>query len=518
MLDHISIVTGLTFLPLVFALLVLLVPSSQVKAIRTVALVGTLANFVLSILMLNGFDGNTARMQFQQIASWIPVFGINYHVGIDGISLWLVMLTTFLSVIAVGFSFSIKSRVKEYMFFMLLLQTGMIGVFVSLDLVLFYLFWEAMLIPMYFLIGIWGGDRRIYASLKFFLYTFFGSVLMLIAIISLYNYTGARTFDLIEIQNQLTNQSLPTGVEVWLFAAFALAFAIKVPMFPFHTWLPDAHVEAPTAGSIILAGVLLKMGTFGFMRFCIPLFPQAAVSAATVLMVIAVIGIIYGAIVATIQPDMKKLVAYSSVSHLGFIMLGLFALNEQGLTGSLIQQVNHGISTGALFLLVGFVYERRHTRMIEDYGGLKRVLPVYAACFLLIMLSSIGLPGTNGFIGEILCLIGGYQASHALGIAGAVGLVLGAVYMLWMFQRVFYGQAEGANTKMKDLAIGELAIIIPLIIVVFWIGLRPGFFIDKMRPSIQNLMLQKERRIEATWKNLDTPIQTGSVGTTEVNN
>ncbi|MHB1459883.1 MAG: complex I subunit 4 family protein [Armatimonadota bacterium] len=518
MLDNRSIITALTFLPLVFALLVLIVPNEQVKGIRIIAMLGTVANFVLSILMLIGFDGNTARMQFQQSVPWIPNFGINYHVGIDGISLWLLMLTTFLSVIVVGFSFNIKVRVKEYMFFMLLLQTGMIGVFVSLDLILFYLFWEAMLIPMYFLIGIWGGERRIYASLKFFLYTFFGSVLMLVAIIILYNLTGARTFDLVEIQNQLATQGLPRAQEMWLFAAFALAFAIKVPMFPFHTWLPDAHVEAPTAGSVILAGVLLKMGTYGFMRFCIPLFPDASQAAAGVIMTIAVIGIIYGAIVATVQPDMKKLVAYSSVSHLGFVMLGLFALNEQGLTGSLIQQVNHGISTGALFLLVGFVYERRHTRMIEDYGGLKRVMPLYAACFMIIMLSSIGLPGMNGFIGEILCLLGGYQANHVLGILGATGLVLGAVYMLWMFQRVFYGKAEGANLKMKDLNYGELAMIIPLIIMVFWIGLRPGYFIDKMRPSINNMIMQKEKRIDATWKNLDSSTPSGSSAGTEVTN
>jgi len=356
---------------------------------------------------------------------------------------------------------------------------------------------------MYFLIGMWGGERRIYAAIKFFLFTFFGSILMLVAIVALYylhrDMTGMATFDLLKIQQALATSPLPLHLQLWLFAAFALAFAIKVPMFPFHTWLPDAHVEAPTAGSVILAGVLLKMGTYGFLRFCLPLFPDASQVAAPLMLTLAVIGIIYGAIVAAVQPDVKKLVAYSSVSHLGFVMLGLFALNAQGLTGSILQQVNHGISTGALFLLVGMIYERRHTRLIAELGGLKRVMPVYAAFFLLVMLSSVGLPSTNGFVGEFLTLLGGWAASVPLTVIAASGVILAAVYLLWMFQRVFYGVPSEKNAHLPDLNLREIAILVPIVVLIFWIGLYPSTFTDDMQASVDNLIRQVNGDAGAAW-------------------
>jgi NADH-quinone oxidoreductase subunit M len=399
-------------------------------------------------------------------------------------------LTTFLTPLAILSSWSaITQKAKGYYISMLFLETGMIGVFVSLDLFLFYVFWEAMLLPMYFLIGIWGGPRKIYATIKFILFTMTGSLLMLVAILVLYfmnySYTGVYSFDLLQI-NLLP---IPLGAQFWLFAAFALAFAIKVPMFPFHTWLPDAHVEAPTAGSVILAGVLLKMGTYGFLRFCLPLFPNAFIDFVPLFSVLAIIGIIYGALVSMRQEDVKSLVAFSSVSHLGFVMLGLFTLNLQGIEGGILQMINHGISTGALFLIVGMLYERRHTRLIADFGGLSRKIPIFAAFFMIVTLSSIGLPGTNGFVGEFLIILGTFKSSVIYAVFAATGIILAAVYMLWMYQRIMFGKiTKPENENLKDLNFREKIILIPLILVIFWIGLYPKQLFVKMEPSVKGLI------------------------------
>ncbi len=513
MTEH--ILTYLVFTPAVAALVLLAIPSRALQPLRYAALAGTLLTLGVAIWMTTGFRDDTAAFQMQVNLPWIQQLGIRYHLGVDGISLWLLVLTALLTVLSVMFSFTVTRRVKEYMVSLLILETGMLGVFCALDLVLFYLFWELMLIPMYLLIGIWGGERRIYAAIKFFLYTFLGSALMLVAIIWLHlwvlQHTGVHTFDLVLIQDFLARQGF-LSAHLWLFAAFGLAFAIKVPMFPFHTWLPDAHVEAPTAGSVILAGILLKMGTYGFMRICLPLFPEASQLAAPLLWWLAVIGIIYGAVVAAVQPDMKKLVAYSSVSHLGFVMLGLFALNVEGLTGSLLQQINHGISTGALFLLVGFLYDRRHTREISAYGGIKTVMPVYSAVFLVIMLSSVGLPATNGFVGELLCLVGAYMQTK-LAIVATAGVILSAVYMLWLFQRVFLGTADERNIKLKDLSRWELLTVVPLVALVFWIGLAPTSLTDKSKASIDNLVKQARHITDASWANqADLLQQSNSAG------
>ncbi|MBU1626056.1 NADH-quinone oxidoreductase subunit M, partial [bacterium] len=384
---------------------------------------------------------------------------------------------------------AIKVRVKEYYIFMLLLQTGMLGVFMSLDFFLFYVFWEVMLVPMYFLIGVWGGPRKLYAAIKFFLYTLFGSVLMLIGILVLYfnhfNVSGEYTFEVFK----LYNPAIPIGLQNWLFWAFFVAFAIKVPMFPFHTWLPDAHVEAPTAGSVILAGVLLKMGTYGFVRFSLPMLPGASIKFSWIVIVLAIIGIIYGALVAMMQKDMKKLVAYSSVSHLGFVMLGIFVFNMEGIAGGMLQMINHGLSTGALFLIVGLIYERRHTRMIADFGGLSNVMPVYATLFMIVTLSSIGLPMLNGFIGEFLILVGAFKFYIPYAAFAAVGIVLGAAYMLWLYQRTMFGKCENPkNQVLKDLNAREVMTILPIIFFCFWIGVYPSPFLDFMRASIENLI------------------------------
>jgi NADH-quinone oxidoreductase subunit M len=407
-----------------------------------------------------------------------------------------VILTTFLTPLAILCSWqSINRRVKSYLVCLLTLETGMIGVFCALDLVLFYVFWEVMLIPMYFLIGVWGGERKIYAAVKFILYTMVGSLLMLLAIIYLYFANGGASFDLVEITRSLSSgaMQLTAREEFWLFAAFLLAFAIKVPMFPFHTWLPDAHVEAPTAGSVILAGVLLKMGTYGLLRFCLPLFPGAAVDAAPYISVLAVVGILYGALVAMVQPDLKKLVAYSSVSHMGLVVLGIFAFNMQGMQGATLQMLNHGLSTGALFLLVGMIYDRRHTRQIADFGGLAHVCPVYAAAFLVVTLSSIGLPGLNGFVGEVLILMGSFAGSRTFGALAALGMILGAVYMLWMYQRVFLGKLENPdNAAVRDIGIREKLILLPIVLVMLWIGVYSKPFLTRMEASIR----QVQQRID----------------------
>ena len=448
------------------------------------------------------YDADLGGFQFQNKASWIPSIGVQYFVGIDGISLLLLLLTTFLGFISILSSWTaITERVKEYYIFMLLLQTGMLGVFVSLDFFLFYIFWEAMLVPMYFLIGIWGGPRKLYAAIKFFLYTLLGSVLMLLGILAAYFYyarvTGSPyTFDITEFIRVLGPLTRPEWLEMqkWVFLAFFIGFAIKVPMFPFHTWLPDAHVEAPTAGSVILAGVLLKMGTYGFVRFSLPMLPNATKYYLPWLLALSVIGIVYGALVAMVQKDWKKLVAYSSVSHLGFCMLGVFALNQPGLNGGILQMINHGLSTGALFLIVGLIYERRHTRMIAEYGGLSKQMPVYATLFMIITMSSIGLPTLNGFIGEFTILVGAFRIPREYGITlswlggvhiggmfwavcGALGIVLGAAYMLWLYQRTMFGKLDNPeNAKLSDLDLREIMTLAPIVICCFWIGLYPKPF------------------------------------------
>ena len=472
-------------LPVLGAGLLMLAPR-QKHALFSIALLATVLEFLWSVKIFTLFDGANGDMQLVERLRWMPGFGINYIVGIDGISLFLVLLTTLLTPVAILASWSVENKLKEYLIFMLLLETGMLGAFVALDLFLFYVFWEVMLVPMYFLIGVWGGTRRIYAALKFVVYTMAGSLLMLVAIIYLATRHAqtdqALTFDLLK----LYGLRLPLEQQIWLFLAFALSFAIKVPLFPFHTWLPDAHVEAPTAGSVILAGVLLKLGTYGFLRFAIPLFPDAAILAGPVIAALAVIGIIYGAVVAMMQGDIKKLVAYSSVSHLGFVMLGLFALNVQGVQGGIYQMINHGLSTGALFLLVGMIYDRRHTRLISEFGGLWKQVPVFSAIFLVVMFSSVGLPGLNGFIGEFLILLGSFSVSPFLTAAAATGVILGAIYMLWMFRRVVFGPLTNpANEKLTDLNGREIGLLAPILFLIVLMGVYPQPFLQRMQPAVE---------------------------------
>ena len=491
-----NLLSALIFLPLAGALLLVFLPKENPGVIKNVTLFVTLAEFLLSLPVVFGFDSAVAGMQFVERHAWIPAYGIDYYIGVDGISLWLLMLTTFIMPITILSTYeAVGKNVKEFMIFMLLLEVGMVGVFLAIDLFLFYIFWELVLIPMYFLIGVWGGERRIYAAIKFFLYTFAGSVLMLVAIMALYFYqhrvTGVYSFDLM----RLYDLNIPVKLQFWMFAAFFLAFAFKVPMFPFHTWLPDAHVEAPTSGSVILAAVLLKMGTYGFLRFAMPLFPVAAVDLTPAVATLAVIGIVYGALVSMVQKDIKKLVAYSSVSHLGFVMLGLFAMNLQGIEGGILQMVNHGVSTGALFLIVGIIYERRHTRLIEEFGGLSKLLPVFAVCFMIVTLSSIGLPGMNGFVGEFLILLGSFKANRVLTVIAASGVILAAVYMLWMFQRVMFGKVENEkNRHLPDMKARELAYMLPLLVLIFWIGVYPQTFLRKMDASVSAFVTRIEAK------------------------
>ncbi|UCC65937.1 MAG: NADH-quinone oxidoreductase subunit M [Deltaproteobacteria bacterium] len=493
------ILTTVTFLPLVGAVLLLFIPSNREELLKRVTLVISLVEFIISLPLFIYFDEGVAGMQFVERVPWIKEWGVTYFMGIDGISLFLVLLTTFLTVLCILSSWTaVEKRIKEYMISFLFLETGMIGAFVALDLILFYVFWEVMLIPMYLIIGAWGGPRRVYAAIKFFLYTMAGSVLMLVAIIALYflhgEATGEYTFDLLKLY-QVT---LPIKTQCIMFGAFGLAFAIKVPMFPFHTWLPDAHVEAPTAGSVILAGILLKLGTYGFIRFAIPLFPAAAFKAIPIISILALIGIIYGALVSMMQDDLKKLVAFSSVSHLGFVMLGMFAFNVQGVQGSIYQMLNHGVSTGALFLIVGMIYERRHTRLIADFGGLSRVMPIFATFFMIVALSSIALPGTNGFVGEFLILLGTFKANPVYGVFGATGVVLAAAYMLWMFQRVMFGDIKHPeNRGLKDLNLREIVTLAPIVIMVIWMGVFPKFFFKKMDLSVEHFLYDVKARYEA---------------------
>ena len=495
------ILTLLTFLPALGAVIIMLSNKSEVTQIRLTALVTTFMNFVFSLPIFFYFKSDYKGMQFVEQAPWIKEYGMSYFIGIDGISLLLILLTTFFAPICIVACWNdIKDKVKEFMICILLLETGMIGVFVSLDLFLFYVFWEVMLIPMYLLIGVWGNPaRRIYAAIKFFLFTMLGSLLMLVAILFLYFYnhsvTGEYTFNLLK----LYELSMPSHFQLWLFLAFFLAFAIKVPMFPFHTWLPDAHTEAPTVGSVLLAAVLLKMGTYGFLRFSMPLFPVASHDFVPLISILAIIGIIYGALVSMVQKDLKRLVAFSSVSHLGFVMLGLFALNMQGVQGGLIQMINHGLSTGALFLIVGMIYERRHTRMIADFGGLAKVMPVFAVFFMIVTLSSIGLPGLNGFVGEFLILVGTFKSNPVYAIFAASGVIFAAVYMLWMFQRVMFGEVtKEENKNLKDLSLREIGVLVPILILIVWIGVYPKTFLSKTETSINHFLTEFNKKYEAS--------------------
>jgi len=482
----IPILTGVVFLPLAGLLLLLAIPGRRTGAVKAAANIVTGLEFLATLSLLLRFNPGSADMQFVERADWIRAFHVQYLLGIDGISLLLVLLTSLLTFLATLSSWkAIAERVKEYYAFMLLLEVGMIGVFVSLDLVLFYVFWEVMLVPMYFLIGIWGGERKLYAAIKFFLYTLFGSVVMLVGILVL--YFQYHTFDLLAMLE--SGSVLPLALQSWVFLAFFLGFAIKVPMFPFHTWLPDAHVEAPTAGSVLLAGVLLKMGTYGFIRFSLPLFPDASRKFVPLLVVLALVSIIYGALVSLMQKDMKKLIAYSSVSHMGFVMLGLFTFSPLAVKGAVLQMINHGISTGALFLIVGIVYERRHTRLISEFGGLSSRLPLYAAVFLIMALSSIGLPGLNGFIGEFMILMGTWNVNWVWAAVAATGIILGAAYMLWLYQRVMFGRLENpANQTLKDLTVREFATFLPLILLAFWIGVFPKPFIGLIDKPVEKIV------------------------------
>jgi NADH-quinone oxidoreductase subunit M len=493
MLDFIGDVGLLVFLPSLGAILLLLIPRENGAAIFNTALFFTLLTFLWSIKIFAAFDPKQAGLQFLERIPWIPAYGVEFFVGIDGINLFLVLLTTLLGPIVVLASRQVSQRIKEYFFFMLLLETGMIGTLVAFDLFLFYVFWEIMLVPMYFIIGVWGGSRRIYAAVKFVIYTMSGSLLMLVAIIYLAvrhaQINDVLTFDLF----RLYGLNLPFSEQAWLFAAFALSFAIKVPLFPLHTWLPDAHVEAPTAGSVILAGVLLKMGTYGLLRFSIPLFPEVTLSAVPLFLTLAVIGIIYGALVAMVQPDLKKLVAYSSVSHLGFVVLGLFALNLNGLQGALYQMLNHGLSTGALFLMVGMIYDRYHTRMIADFGGLWQRLPVFSALFLIVTFSSIALPGLNGFIGEFLILLGAFHADPLAAAFAATGVILAPIYMLWMFRRVVFGPVKvPGEGHVRDLDLREKLVLSPLLALILFMGIYPEPFLTRMKPALEQVLKKVE--------------------------
>jgi len=522
-----NILNWILLTPLVGAVVLLAIPGAEKKAIRLFGNLFMFAGLLASIPLVFWFDKNADGFQFEIVADWIPSLGAQYHLGIDGISYLLIMLTTVLGFIATLSSWAfIQERVKEYYIMFLVLQAGMLGVFLSLDLFLFYVFWEVMLVPMYFIIGIWGHERRLYAAIKFFLYTLLGSVLMLLGILALYFWHAglhqagaacpalgvaghtleqAYTFS-VPVYLEL-GYLIPPHLQFWMFWAFFISFAIKVPMVPFHTWLPDAHVEAPTAGSVILAGVLLKMGTYGMMRFSLPMFPQASRDAVPIVVFFSLIAIVYGALVCMMQSDMKKLIAYSSVSHLGFCTLGIFALNQAGLAGSLLQQINHGISTGALFLIVGLLYERRHTRAISAFGGLSTPMPFFAAVYLIISLSSLGMPLLNGFIGEFTILLGAWQVNHWWAAIAALGIVLGAAYLLWLYQRVMFGEVtQPENQGLRDLNLREAVTLIPLVIWAFWIGVYPKPYFEVMEKPVAAIV----RHLEASAPQMPPPPATAA--------
>jgi NADH-quinone oxidoreductase subunit M len=513
-MDH--ILSIVLFTPLLGFLILLFIPSSNTRAVKLWANIASLAGFLVTLPLLFSFDRNQ-NFQFVEKAAWIPSIGATYHLGIDGISLLLVVMTGLLGFLSVLASWSaIEHRLKEYYSYFLILQVGMLGVFMALDFLLFFVFWELVLVPMYFIIAIWGGPRRVYAGIKFIIYTLIGSVLMLLGILMLYyqHYTQFQvyTFSIPE----LMRTSLDPVTGWWVFWAFFLGFAVKVPMWPFHTWLPDAHVEAPTAGSVILASVLLKMGTYGFIRFSLPLLPDTAKNPTVVnaVAVLSIIAIVYGALVSLMQKDMKKLVAYSSVSHMGFCTLGIFALNPAGIAGSVLQQINHGISTGMLFLIVGVVYERRHTREIAEYGGLLKVMPVFAFVFLITALSSMGMPPLNGFIGEITILQGAYQMSFTWAFWCAVGIALGAAYLIWVYQRTMLGDLAEKNSRLPDLSRREIAVFAPLLVWAFWIGLYPRQHFDILERPVAQIVERVRPGYHAQRKlrnPLDTPAPRASV-------
>ena len=501
----------ITFLPLLGAVGVMLVPGDSAK--KWLALATTLVTFAVSLLLWSNWQDGQAGMQFVEDVVWFAPLGIRYALGVDGISLLLVLLTTFLMPIAVYFSILyVKQRIGAYMALMLLLETAMIGVFLALDLVLFFVFFEASLIPMYFLIGEWGGKNRVYAAVKFFIYTFAGSALMVVAILIVYFSTG--TFDILALQGT----AIAPSVQTWAFLAFALAFAVKTPLFPFHTWLPDAHVQAPTAGSILLAGVLLKMGTYGYLRVAMPIFPEAATQFGPLLGVLACVGILYGSLVALVQKDIKSLVAYSSVAHLGYVMLGIIAMNVQGVSGSVLQMVNHGLSTGALFLMVGLLYERRHTRMLDDFGGLWASVPVYTGLFLVVAMSSAGLPGLNGFVGEFTIMLGAYEAMPLFAVLAAVGVVLAAWYLLTAFRKMAQGPITNvANDRghLRDLSVKELVMVVPLVLLFFVIGLFPNLFFEKINPSVEAMLERRAAVMQAATAEHVSALQLVEIGVPE---
>jgi len=491
------ILSLILLIPLVGAGAITLMNPEWKNAIKVMGLIFSVATFIISTWVFVAFDANDAGMQFVEKYTWIEHLDVSYYLGIDGISLLLVVLTAFLTPIALLATWdSIDTRLKGYVALLLLLEVGTLGVFMALDLFLFYVFWEFMLIPMYFIIGMWGGDERIYAAIKFFLYTAAGSLLMLVAIIWLGYYASTQpngffTADLLKLYT--IAPGIPIDIQSWMFLAFTLSFCIKIPLFPLHTWLPDAHVQAPTAGSVILAGVLLKMGTYGLVRFSLPLFPYATFTYMPYVAVLAVIGIVYGALVSFAQADIKKLVAYSSVSHLGFVVLGIMAVNEEGMQGAVIQMINHGLSTGALFLLIGMMYDRTHTRSIADFGGIARVMPVFATFFMIIVLSSIGLPGLNGFIGEFLILLGAFKSiylgTHWYAICAATGVILAAVYLLVSYKRVFFGTLDNpAHKGLTDLSKREWAVLIPVVVLIVWIGFSPNTFLEKTALSSKSII------------------------------
>lgn len=497
MLDH--LLTWLIFLPLIYGLIAWFSPENLV---RPISLALSSIHFLLSLLILTQYDPSTPALQLADKMSWVPQFGINYHVAVDGISLWLVILSTFLvPVMVLGSWTAIQTKTRAFHMSLFFLQTTMVGTFLAIDSILFYIFFEASLIPMYFMVGIWGGARRIYATLKFFIYTMVGSVFMLLAIIFLIyqckeqlGFMSASILDFYKLELPFVAGTI-FSTQTALMVGFALAFGIKVPMFPVHTWLPDAHVEAPTPGSVILAGVMLKMGTYGFLRFVLPMFPDAVSYWGWLFLFLGAVGIVYGALVAMVQPDIKKLVAYSSVSHMGYVIIGLFALNEYGITGGLYQMLNHGISTGALFFLVGMIYERTHSREIAQYGGLAPVAPIFTILFIIVTMSSIAVPMTNGFVGEFLILMGTYLTSPAFAIIAVTGVVLGAAYMLWMVKRVFFGAEGEIVTKYKasglDVNRREIAVMTPMVILIFWMGLFPNHFLKYSKVSIAHLVETK---------------------------